>query len=144
MAKCFLCGKETNVEISVAAYNHSAVICGVCAVKKGIIKDPDIANLIREAEEMSGEYGHCIDCKHRCSLPKNSKCVCDKTGIILDEFFKNGCSAYEKKRTCANCKAMFIRDQVAGKEFICLRYDIRLDSKEIAKDGCVCECHEFK
>lgn len=141
MAKCFFCGKETNVEIKFVAYNHSAVICGVCAVEKGLIKDPDIAKLIREAEEMPGEYGHCIDCKFRHSIPKNGKCYCEKTGILLDEFFKNGCSAYQKKRTCANCRAMFITEQ---KKFCCLRYDVEMDSKEIASANCVCECHEFK
>lgn len=141
MANCFLCGKETNVEIKFEAYNHGMVICGVCAVNKGFIKDPDIAKLIREAEEIPGEFGHCIDCKYRHSIPNNAKCYCEKTGIILNEFFENGCSSHQKKRTCANCKAMFISDK---NRFCCLRYDVEMDSKEIVKASCVCECHEFK
>ncbi len=101
MAKCFLCGKETNVEINIEVYNHNDVICGVCAVNHGIIVDPDVLAMIREAEGLPEEpKRYCSNCKFLArKLLSSDKRFCNRYSMCLaeNEIDDSVCECHEFK-----------------------------------------------
>ena len=98
MAKCYLCGHESNVEIKVEAYNHTDYICGVCALDRDIINDPDFAELIRQAENLPKGKA-CEYCKYLAI--DNNRFYCKyHNNFELDkkEIPKNYCDNFERQR----------------------------------------------
>lgn len=105
MAKCELCGKGSKTEITIKAYNHSveihsAVICGVCALDKEIIIDPEIVKIIREAEGIP-EGKACSFCSHLLTVnAKSGGYFCQRYAVPLSDqdVRKNYCECFERAR----------------------------------------------
>ena len=102
MAKCYLCGKEHEKVITISGYNHSEVICGACALKYGIISDPDFVALIRKAEEKQEEpKRRCSNCKHiarKCPSTHFRYCKRYKLCFRDSEIDYSFCECHELKQ----------------------------------------------
>ncbi|MCM1289312.1 MAG: hypothetical protein NC132_01485 [Corallococcus sp.] len=87
MSKCYICGKDTNVEIEIKSSEGTRIICGICAIEKKFIADPDIVELIREAEglpQLPEKY--CTNCKHlACKLLSSDKYYCKYHKVCITE-----------------------------------------------------------
>lgn len=94
MAKCSLCGKETNAE----ARETDVVICGLCSLQNGIM-DTDDETLAREQEELP--YKSCNSCRRLLKID-NGKVVyfCQRFDVPLSksDIIKNYCECYERLR----------------------------------------------
>lgn len=98
MAKCEICGRECESEIKIEAYNHSAIICGKCAVDKEIITDPEIVKIICKAEGFE-PYKSCLSCRHLSTIgAKRGEYRCLKVGVWLEkrDVVRNYCGDFER------------------------------------------------
>ncbi len=98
MAKCELCGRECKSEIKIEAYNHSAIICGKCAVDKEIITDPEIVKIICKAEGFE-EGKACILCSRLLTInARKGEYLCQRYDVPLKEHDvqKNYCECFER------------------------------------------------
>lgn len=102
MSKCFLCGKESAVEINVKSSAGARTICGICALKQKIIVDPYIAKIIREAEGLPQEpERYCENCKYLArKLLSSDKYFCKyhKVGFTEKEMDGQVCDNHEFKQ----------------------------------------------
>lgn len=97
MAKCFICGNDYENTITIHAYNHTVEVCGVCAVDRDVIKVPEIAELIRQAEGLP-DGKSCMDCKHITKKLKGFYCKRYNVPINKDSAKGNYCDCFERLR----------------------------------------------
>lgn len=117
MAKCFICKQESNVVITIEAYNHKEHICGKCALDKEIITDHDVRELIRRAvyEPNKGKHKSCANCKELVKKNRHNQTYFHVHDMLFSEESSN---------------------------YICKRFGVGVDKKSVRHN--YCECHEFK
>ncbi len=100
MAKCEICCNECNGEIKIKAHNHSAIICGKCAVDKEIITDPEIVKIICKAEGFE-KWKSCLFCRHLLMINgRKGKYHCRRFWVPLErkDVKRNYCDCFERLR----------------------------------------------
>ncbi len=104
MAKCYLCGKESNVEIKISAYDkqncsvQTKYVCGICALDRDFIKDEGLAELIRE-EEGIPKGKACEYCKYMWQSQDKYFCKYHNNfELDKEEVSKNFCDNFERYR----------------------------------------------
>jgi len=97
MAKCYICGNDCKNAITIEGYNHKATICGMCALDNGIIIDPDIVELIREAEGLPKGKA-CNDCKYLLDI-NNGVYLCQRFDVPLctEDVMNNYCECFTRR-----------------------------------------------